>query len=99
MTDCMFCNRPAQEREEVDKFQYGVGNDAVILTANVIVISCDDCEEQWTDWRSEDTRQEAVETHLATKGIYLCTVCGSVPVDVSEGIDTCGRCLLSQGIT
>lgn len=89
----MFCGGSTQEREEVNKFQYGVAESAIILEAPIIVISCDQCEEQWTDWRSEDTKQIAVEKYLATKGIYLCTICHSYPVDVEQGYDTCNRCL------
>jgi len=67
MTDCPFCNETGAkvlERNEVDHFQYGVDGDSVMLSADVIVQYCDTCKEEWTDWRSEDTRQEAVETHL-----------------------------------
>jgi len=100
MDKCPFCDyNIIAEREDIEHFQYGADEDAVMLSADVIVQYCCVCREQWTDWRSEDARQDEVEKHLATKGIYLCTACRSNPVDAMKGIDTCGRCLLSQGIT
>ncbi len=100
MNKCPFCeSEKIIEFNETEYFQYGADPDGIVLSAPIVVEFCNSCDEKWTDWRSEDSRQKAVETHLATKGIYLCTVCKSVPVDVSDGVDTCGRCLLSQGIT
>jgi hypothetical protein len=29
-------------------------------------------------------------------GFYMCTICNEVPVDVTEGIDTCARCLKTR---
>ena len=30
---------------------------------------------------------------LAATGTYYCSICGKVPVDVDNGIDTCDKCL------
>ncbi len=91
---CQFCATGLIfERNDVDEFQYGADANAVMLSAPVVVLYCDTCDEQWTDFRSEETRQEAVEAHLATKGIYLCTICRAVPVDADEGFDTCDNCV------
>ncbi len=89
---CPFCDGLVFERDDIDTFQYGSDEDAVLLTASVIVIYCDGCGEQWTDERSEDTRQKVLEDYLVTKGIYLCTICRAVPVDASDGYDTCDNC-------
>jgi hypothetical protein len=91
--DCPFCDFGSQyEYNQNDHFQYGVDEDAVMLLARVVVIACTRCSEKWTDFRSEDTRQAAVEKHLATLGVYLCGICREAPVDVSQGVDTCDRC-------
>ena len=91
---CPFCEFGlVYERPDVDKFQYGADPYGVMLEANVTVLYCDSCGEQWTDWRAEDARQEAVEAYLKTQGIYLCGMCREVPVDVTQGYDTCERCI------
>ena len=91
--DCPFCDfGSVYEYKSTEHFQYGCDDDAVMLWTNVIVLACTRCSQQWTDYRSEDSRQAAVEKHLATKGIYLCGVCHSVPVDTANGIDTCDKC-------
>ena len=90
---CPFCETGLVfERDDIETFQYGADENAMSLTASVIVIYCDSCDEQWTDERSEDTRQQAVEDYLATKGIYLCTICRAIPVDADDGYDTCDNC-------
>jgi len=90
---CHFCDfGSTYEYEANDHFQYGVGDDAVMLCARVTVIACTRCSEKWTDHRSEVAHQEVVEEHLATKDIFLCTICHEIPVDVTQGIDMCDRC-------
>ena len=90
---CPFCETGLiYERPDVDKFQYGADPYGVILSADVIVTYCDSCGEQWTDWRSEEARHQAVEEYLKTQGIYLCTICHEIPVAVHLGLDTCDRC-------
>ena len=69
-TQCHFCDfGSTYEYGANDHFQYGVGDDAVMLCARVTVIACTRCSEKWTDHRSEEARQQVVEDHLATKGI------------------------------
>ncbi len=67
---CPFCDfGSTYEYETNDHFQYGVGEDAVMLCARVTVIACIRCSEKYTDYRGEDARQEVVEEHLATQGV------------------------------
>lgn len=93
MNECVICeSTDVSEATHVEHFQYGPDGD-VILSASVIVLTCPSCEFSWTDHRGATARQEAVEKHLSSTGIYLCTICRSVPVDVAQGFDTCGSCL------
>lgn len=90
---CPFCETGlAFERDDIETFQYGTDENTVSLSTQVVVIYCDSCDEQWTDSRSEDARQNVVEAYLATKGIYLCTICRAIPVDADDGYDTCDNC-------
>lgn len=57
------------ERMEQETFQYG--NDdvpppggVVQLTVTVPVMKCGDCAFEWTDYRGEDIRDQAVQDHL-----------------------------------
>ncbi|MHA2403868.1 MAG: hypothetical protein ACXADH_12810 [Candidatus Kariarchaeaceae archaeon] len=96
MDICPFCyENTLHEYETVERFQYGVNDDAVVLSADVIVQECADptCRMAWTDHRSEDARQAVVDKHLAKQGIYMCVVCKSSPVDVEQGYDTCDNCV------
>lgn len=96
MKRCPFCcEGRLDERIRTEFFEYGAGDDAVVLSAEVMVQECPDptCRMAWTDYRAEDARQAAVEKHLATKGIYLCGICREMPVDVEQGIDTCDNCI------
>ncbi|NTF17966.1 hypothetical protein G6L37_06085 [Agrobacterium rubi] len=54
------------ETTELERFQYGDGDGAVLLEADVPVMSCRACGIQWTDHRGEELRDAAVKTHLAT---------------------------------
>ena len=47
-----------------DEFEYGSGKDAVVLTARIPIWMCDTCEENFTDWRAEEARHNAVCDHL-----------------------------------
>ncbi len=47
-----------------DQFEYGSGSEKVLLSAMVPVISCSECGEEFTDYRAEELRHEAVCTHL-----------------------------------
>ena len=98
MNKCPFCgDSTVYETTKTENFLYGVGDDAALLSAEVIVRECSDtqgCNGKWTDYRAEDARQAAVEKLLSSKfGIYLCVICREVPVDVENGYDTCDNCI------
>lgn len=68
--DCPFCDfGSVYEYKSTEHFQYGCDDDAVMLWTNVVVLACSRCSQKWTDYRSEDSRQAAVEKHLATGGV------------------------------
>jgi len=46
------------------EFQYGEGEDAAILKARVVMWSCDECGEQFTEGDAEIARHDAVCAHL-----------------------------------
>lgn len=96
-SSCPFCGDAiTHEALRTEYFVYGAGDDATLLSADVVVIECSDtqgCGGRWTDYRSEDARQAAVERHLASKGVYLCAICHEIPVDVHNGYDTCDNCV------
>ncbi len=48
---------------EMDKFEYGAGEGAVSLNANVVVFTCDDCDFEFTGPIAEVARHEAVCRH------------------------------------
>ena len=51
-------------RTETDEFEYGAGEDAVMLSANVVVFSCGDCHFEFTGPSAEAARHDAVCRHL-----------------------------------
>jgi len=68
MNNCPFCDfGSTYEYEQNDHFQYGAGEDAVMLCARVVVIACSRCSEKYTDWRGEDARDAAVNKYLDEK--------------------------------
>jgi len=62
------CPQCGQERittrTETQRFQFGRGEDAVELFADVPVRACGNCGFEFTDGEAEDTRHEAVCRHL-----------------------------------
>ena len=51
-------------RMEMDEFEYGAGQSAVPLSANVAVFTCNDCDLEFTGPSAEVARHEAVCRHL-----------------------------------
>lgn len=51
-------------RMETDEFEHGAGEGAVSLNANVVVLTCDDCDFEFTGPSAEVARHEAVCRHL-----------------------------------
>lgn len=51
-------------RMELNEFEYGAGEGAVSLSANVVVFACDDCDIEFTGPSAEVARHEAVCRHL-----------------------------------
>ena len=51
-------------RMELDEFEYGAGEGAVPLSANVVVFTCNDCDFEFTGPSAEVARHEAVCRHL-----------------------------------
>ena len=93
---CAICgSRETSESTKTDKFQYGVTGEpgTVVISVEVPVIACGSCGEQYTDYRAEKLRDGAVRKHLASKGIYLCTVCGVNRISPEDGEDTCDACI------
>jgi putative zinc finger/helix-turn-helix YgiT family protein len=65
ITRCHSCGAAVTtRRSELDTFTYGVGNDAVTLTATVSVFACAACGSEFTTSEAEDLRHEAVCRHL-----------------------------------
>jgi putative zinc finger/helix-turn-helix YgiT family protein len=63
--DCPYCDEgTATLSNRRQEFVYGSGSDAVTLAVNVPVWSCDGCDHQFTDWRAEEIRHDAVCDHL-----------------------------------
>lgn len=52
-------------RMETDEFEYGAGEGAVSLSASVVVLSCDDCDFEFTGPSAEIARHESVCRHLS----------------------------------
>ena len=91
---CIVCKKgPVTESVKTDNFQYGAGEDAMILSANVPVLTCDACGTSWSDQRAIELRENEVRKLMRSRGIQLCVVCQRVPVDVDEGFDTCSNCI------
>ena len=53
-----------RRRTETDEFEYGPVDDTVILSVNVVVFSCKDCEFEFTGPSAEAARHNAVCRHL-----------------------------------
>ncbi len=53
-----------QWREAVEHFNYGVGEEAANIEAEVLVGICTACGFEFTDWRGAAKRHEAVCRHL-----------------------------------
>ena len=51
-------------RMEMDEFEHGAGEGAVSLNANVVVLTCGDCDFEFTGPGAEVARHEAVCRHL-----------------------------------
>ena len=51
-------------RMELDEFEYGAGESAVSLSANVVVHTCNDCDFEFTGPSAEAARHQAVCRHL-----------------------------------
>ena len=62
---CAACSgNNLSSRMEMDEFEYGAGESAVSLSANVVVFACDDCDFEFTGPSAEVARHEAVCRHL-----------------------------------
>ena len=53
-----------RHRIETDEFEYGAGEDAVILSVDVVVFSCRDCELEFTGPSAVAARHDTVCRHL-----------------------------------
>jgi putative zinc finger/helix-turn-helix YgiT family protein len=63
--ECGNCgSRKLKRSVEPQSFTYGVGDDAVSLTARVPVFTCQSCGEAFTKGEAEELRHEAVCRHL-----------------------------------
>lgn len=62
---CPDCDRTAMKRKlEIQEFEFGTGEDQVILSATVPVWICSHCSYAYTDGDAEELRHEAVCHHL-----------------------------------
>ena len=62
---CAACGgNKLSRRMEVDEFEYGAGEGAASLSANVVMFACDDCDFEFTGPSAEVARHEAVCRHL-----------------------------------
>lgn len=51
----------------IERFTYGVGEDATVLSCQVVVFTCTTCGMAWTDHTAEAAREQAVQRHLESK--------------------------------
>ncbi len=65
---CHGCERDdcIDEVTMTERFAYGMAGSQVVLSAEVVVLSCE-CGEQWTDYRGEQARTKAVDDYLRSK--------------------------------
>lgn len=64
-TECPACGSASiTERDELEYFEYGSGNETSTLVAEVPMCSCTDCGMQFTDERGERARHASVCAHL-----------------------------------
>ena len=62
---CLACVSSRVSEEWIyDEFDYGNGKEAVKLVARIPMCHCDNCGLDFTDWRGEDLRYEAVCHHF-----------------------------------
>lgn len=62
---CEFCGSCQLAcRQKTEQFEYGFGDHRVTLSAFVPVLHCLNCDEQYTDQRAEQIRNDAVCLHL-----------------------------------
>jgi YgiT-type zinc finger domain-containing protein len=64
--DCAECDHAARLSFQQQKFIYGIGSDAVELSACVPVWTCENCGFAFTDGDAEDARQNAVCKYLGS---------------------------------
>ena len=53
--------------QEEERFLYGAAPNSVELTAIVVKGRCASCQFEFTDWRAENARDEAVQAYLKSK--------------------------------
>ena len=63
--DCDCLESPKPELKE-QRFMYGIGNEAVELSAMVIVHSCPNCGFAFTDGTAEEVRENAINDYKRT---------------------------------
>jgi len=64
-TACPACGSSKVSDEWIDdEFTYGNGKDAVALTARIPLCHCETCGLDFTDWRGEELRHDAVCRHF-----------------------------------
>lgn len=62
---CECCGEKAVTEQQSDmRFEYGAGQDGVVLAVRVPVMSCSACGMEYTDERAERIRHDAVCEHL-----------------------------------
>ena len=62
---CPACGSSALSEEWInDEFEYGNGKDAVQIVASLPLCHCANCGLDFTDWRAEELRYEAVCEHF-----------------------------------
>lgn len=60
---CIYCKSTnVVERTETETFLYGAP-ESVPIQCTVIVLRCNECDEEWTDYRGDEARDAAVEKY------------------------------------
>ena len=67
---CALCDSTAVVQEVIiQEFAYGVGEQSVVLSVEVILNKCTKCGFEFLDSSSEDAREKAVTKHLEGNGL------------------------------
>lgn len=65
--NALAAERTSEPTTETQTFEQWADEHAETLSAEVIVLRCETCQAEFTDWRGEEARDAAVKAYLATQ--------------------------------